>query len=153
YGRRGSVAMDARPRAGVHYPKSYAFDAASSSGLAFLASQLELPNVNLVEPLASVTHQRDMIIKSGGGYVDYTSAWAVDFATSGGNQYGLQGTEQTDIATIQANVIKGTWPVITWQMTQLISFIDLQKLIDAKRLGVPAPISIQQLLDDGVKLV
>jgi hypothetical protein len=150
---RGAAAFDSRPIPGVHFPKSYAFDAASRSGLAFLASQLELPNVDLVQPLASVTHPRDMIIKQGGGYVDYTSAWAVDYATTGGNQYGLQGTATTDIPTIQANIIKGTWPVIPWQMTQLIKFIDLQKLIDAKRLGIPAPVSIQQILDDGVKLV
>jgi hypothetical protein len=151
-GKSAGAAFDSATP-GVHFSKSYAFDAASGSGMAFLASQLELPDTNLVEPLAAVTHPRDMIIKSGGGYVEYTSRWAVDYATTGGNQYGLQGTENTQIPMVQANIIKGTWPVIPWQATQMITFIDLQRLIDAKRLGIPAPVSIQQVLDDGVKLI
>lgn len=145
-----SSAMDAkRAIAG----KGYAFDAASGSGLAFLASQLELPEVKLVEPLASITHPRDIPIKSGGGFVEYTSAWASDYSTSGSNQYGLQGTENVDVPMVQTNIIKGTWPAFNWQASMRISFIDLQRLIDAKRQGIPAPYSLQDLLDKGVRLI
>jgi hypothetical protein len=136
-----------------NFPDSFAFDAASGSGLAFLESQLELPDVDLVTPLAAVTHPRDMIIKTGGGFVEFTSAWASDYATSGGNQYGLQGTENTNVAMVQANVIKGTWPAFNWAASFFLTYIDLQRLIDAKRYGIPAPYSLQQLLDDGVKLI
>jgi hypothetical protein len=132
---------------------SFGFDAASSSGMAFLASQLELPNVDLVTPLASVTHPRDMIIENGGGFVEFTSAFASDFATSGGNQYGLQGNQNTDIAMVQASINKGVWPTFNWAASMLITYIDLQRLIDSKRNGMPAPYSLQQLLDDGVKLI
>ena len=45
---------------------SVAKDAASGAGFAFLQSQLELPDVRLIEPLASVTHPRDIPIKTGG---------------------------------------------------------------------------------------
>jgi hypothetical protein len=133
--------------------QQYAFDAASGSGLAFLASMLELPEVDLVTPLAAVTHARDIPIKSGGGYVEYLSAWASDYSTSGGNQYGLQGTENVDIPMVQTNIIKGIWPALNWQASMRVAFLDLQRLIDAKKQGIPAPYSLQQLLDTGVKLI
>lgn len=135
------------------FSRGVAFDAASGSGMAFLASQLELPEVELVKPLAAVTHVRDIPMKSGGGFVEYLSAWASDFGTTGGNQYGLQGTESTDIPVVQTNVIKGIWPAFNWQASQRVNFIDLQRLIDAKAMGMPAPYSLQQLLDDGIKLI
>jgi hypothetical protein len=151
YSNRG-YAFDSAKN-GLNFPKDYAFDAASGSGMAFLASMLEVPNVDLVMPLAAVTHPRDIPIKTGGGFVEFASAWAVDYATTGGNQYGLQGTEKTNLAMITTNVIKGTWPVINWAASMFITFLDLQRLIDAKRLGIPAPYSLQDLLDKGVKLV
>lgn len=130
----------------------YAFDAQSGSGMAFLASQLELPDVDLVTPLASVTHARDIPIKSGGGFVEYLSAWSSDYATTGTNQYGTQGTENTDLPMIQANINKATWPAFKWQSAMRIPFLDLQLLIDAKKNGIPAPYSLQALLDSGIRL-
>lgn len=149
--RERSVGMDSVRR--ELRGRGYAFDASSGSGLAFLASQLELPDVDLVTPLAAVTHARDIPIKSGGGYVEYLSAWASDYATSGGNQYGLQGTENVDIPTVQTNILKGIWPAMNWQASMRVAFLDLQRLIDAKKQGIPAPYSLQQLLDTGVKLI
>ena len=138
---------------GRGYNPSFAFDAASGNGMAFLSSQLEKPNVDLVQPLASVTHPRDIPIKTGGGYVEFLSAWASDFATSGGNQYGLQGTENTDIAIVQASVNKGIWPALNWSAAFRLSYINLQRLIDSKKYGIPAPYSMQSLLDQGIKLI
>jgi len=132
---------------------SFAFDAASGQGMAFLASQLEYPNVDLVEPLAALTHPRDITVESGGGYVEFTSAWASEYATTGGNQYGLQGTENTDIAMTQVNIKKGIWPAFNWGHGFRVPYVDLQRLIDSRRLGIPAPYSLQKLLDDGVKLI
>ena len=100
-----------------------------------------------------VTHARDIPIKTGGGYVEYTSNWAVDYGTTGGNQYGLQGTEQTDIAMIQANITKGIWPAFNWQSSMRVSYLDMRRLADAKANGIPAPYSLQSILDEGVKLV
>ena len=138
---------------GRGYNPSFAFDAASGNGMAFLSSQLEMPNVKLVEPLASVTHPRDIPIKTGGGYVEFLSAWASDFATSGGNQYGLQGTENTDIPIVQASVNKGIWPAFNWSAAFRLSYINLQRLIDSKKFGIPAPYSMQSLLDQGLRLI
>ena len=42
--------------------RARAFDAAGASGLAFLQSQLELIDTDLVEPLQAVTHPRDIIV-------------------------------------------------------------------------------------------
>ena len=133
--------------------RSVAMDAASSSGMAFLSSQLELMDPKLVEPLAAVTHPRDMIIKSGGGYPEFTSAYAADFATTGGNQFGLQGTEATDQAVVQTSINKGVWPTNIFSAAQLIPYVDLQRLMEAGRSGIPAPFSLQSLLDQGVKLI
>lgn len=133
--------------------RGYAFDATSGSGMAFLASQLELPDVDLVKPLAAVTHARDIPMKSGGGYVEYLSAWASEYATSGGNQYGLQGNENTDIPSVQVNIKKAVWPAFNWAATMRVAFLDLQRLIDAKAQGIPAPYSLQELLDSGIKLI
>lgn len=135
-----------------HLARSATFDAAGSGGFAFLASQLEYPNVDLVKPLASVTHARDIPVKTGGGYVEFTSNWASEYATTGGNQYGLQGTQNTDIPMVQVNIKKGIWPANNWQNSMSVSYIDLKRLADAKVNGIPAPYSLQALLDEGVKV-
>lgn len=132
---------------------STSLDAQGSGGLAFLASQLEYPNVELVKPLASVTHVRDIPIKTGGGFVEFTSNFAVNYGTTGGNQYGLQGNQNTDLAMVQADVTKGLWKVINWAASMFISWIDLQRLAASKMNGIPAPFSLQELLDEGIKLI
>ena len=60
---------------------SYAMDAdAISSGLAFLTSELEKLDPTLREPLTSTTYPRDIEIESGGGWVEATSAFFVEYA-------------------------------------------------------------------------
>jgi hypothetical protein len=131
----------------------YAFDAATSSSLAFLSAQLELVTPTLVKPLSSMTHPRDISVKFGGGMPDYLTAYASDYASTGTNQYGLQGTNNTDVPMIQVNVVKGVWHTWLWQVGFLITVIDLKKLETAARSGQPAPFSLQTLLEDGVTLV
>lgn len=131
----------------------YQFDAASGAGLAFLASMLELPEVKLVEPLAAVTHARDIPIKTGGGYVEELSAWAANYTGAGNNQYGLQENRNVDIGIVQAEVLKGVWPAFIWAQAMRVPYADLQKLIDSKKFGIPAPYSLQELLDKGLRLL
>jgi hypothetical protein len=130
-----------------------AFDAASSSGLAFLNAQLELPDMELVKPLTSMTHPRDITVKFGGGFVEFLSAYASDYRSTGGNQYGLQGTSNTDIATVQTTINKGLWKAWNWAASIVVTYIDLKKLQAAARTGQSAPFSLQTLLEDGVQLV
>lgn len=133
--------------------RGVAFDAASSSGMAFLSSQLELANPTLVQPLASVSHKRDITVKFGGGFVEFLSAYQADYASTGGNQFGLQGTSNTDIPEIQVSVGKGIWKAWNWAASLVVTYIDVKRLEAAKRLGQPAPFSLNQLLDTGTKLV
>ena len=130
-----------------------AFDAAASSGMAFLSSQLELILPELIKPMSAVTHARDIDVEFGGGFAEFVSAWSSNYATTGGNQYGLQGTSNTDIAMVQADVQKGEWRTFNWAAGMFISLIDLERLQTAKKSGAPAPFSLQELLDDGVKTV
>lgn len=131
----------------------YAFDAATSSSLAFLNSQLELASTTLIKPLSSMTHPRDITVKFGGGMPDYLTAYASDYGTTGGNQYGLQGTNNTDVPMVQVNIYKGVWNTWIWQVGFLITAIDLKKLQTAAQSGQPAPFSLQSMLEDGVTLV
>ena len=130
-----------------------AFDAATSSSMAFLSSQLEFASPKLVKPLSSMTHPRDITVELGGGFVEFISAYATDYASTGGNEYGLQGTSNTDIAEVQAAVNKGVWHAWNWASGFTITDIDLKRLETAHRIGQPAPFSLDKLLRDGVQLV
>jgi hypothetical protein len=130
-----------------------AFDAATSSAMAFLNAQLELASTTLVKPLSSMTHPRDISVQLGGGFPDYLTAYASDFASTGGNQYGLQGTNNTDVPIVQVNIQKGIWNTWIWQVGFIITVLDLKKLQTAAASGQPAPFSLQTLLEEGVTLI
>lgn len=129
-----------------------AFDAATSSAMAFLSSQLEYASPKLVKPLTSMTHPRDITVQFGGGFVEFLSAYASDYATTGSNQYGLQGTNNTDIPQIQVSVNKGLWNAWNWAAGFTITDIDLKRLANAAKQGQPAPFSLQKMLEDGIQL-
>lgn len=120
-------------------------DAGIAGGMAFLEAELEKRDPKVREPLTSVTWMRDMPVKSGGGWVDFTSQFTVDYGISGPNQYGIQGTQATTIPTVQANLQKDIYRVFNWQNTLKVNFIDMQKLQGVGR-------SLDDMLDKGVKL-
>jgi hypothetical protein len=130
-----------------------AFDAATSSSLAFLSSSLEYASPKLVKPLTSMTHPRDISVELGGGFVEFLSAYATDYASTGGNEYGLQGTNNTDINQVQVSVNKGLWHAWNWAAGFTITDIDLKRLQKAKEYGMPAPFSLEKMLEDGIQLV
>ena len=129
-----------------------AFDAAGASGMAFLSAQLELASTDLVEPLESVTHPRDITVEFGGGYPEFLSSYASNYGTVGGNEYGLQGTNNTDIPMVSADLNKGYWKAWIWGVGFLITFLDLKKLETAARNGQVPPFSLQDLLEKAVRL-
>jgi hypothetical protein len=124
-----------------------------SSGMAFVGAALELIRPGLIEPLSVVTHPRDITVTFGGGFVEYLSAYAADYGSVGFNQYGLQGTNNTDIPQVQVTVDKGTWKAVIWAASSSISDIDMKKLAAATASGQGAPFSLQKLIDTGVRLV
>jgi len=128
-----------------------AFDAAGSSGLAFLESQLELVKPKLIEPLVSLTYPRDVPVDIGGGFPEFISAFAANYGSPSTQFYGLQGTSNTEIAAVSADIQKGVFRTVDWAIAMVVRFLDLQRIETAVRMGIPPPISLQQLYEKGVR--
>lgn len=116
-----------------------------TTGMAFLEGELEKRDPKIREPLTSVTWQRDIVAKTGGGWVDFTSTLDVDYATSGPNQNSLVGGQTDVIPMVQANVNKDIYRVFTWAQAMKIPFVDGQKMQTIGR-------SLDQILDRGIRL-
>lgn len=125
-------------------------DAAPSSGMAFLSSQLELIDPEVVKPLEETTHQRDIDVELGGGYPEQLSIFASNYGSVGGQSYGLQGTNNTEIPMVSVDVEKGIYPVFPWTAGFSISLIDMKRIAFAVKSGQPPPISLQALYEEGV---
>jgi hypothetical protein len=131
-----------------------AFDAAGASGLAFLTSSLALIDPVVTRPLQSQTYERDIDIRYGGGLgAEFMNAWASNYATSGGNALGLQGTSNTDIPLVNVDLQMGTWKSFVWAQGFVITYMDLQRLEFANSRGEQPPISFQELYNDAIDSV
>lgn len=122
-----------------------AWDAAASSGMAYITGELEKVDPKLREPLTSVTWQRDIVAKTGGGWVEFTSTFDVDYATSGANANSITAPGATTIPVMQVNTSKNMFKVSTWMHAMQVPFIDQAKM---KQIGR----NLEDLLDKGVKL-
>jgi hypothetical protein len=119
--------------------------AAIGTGMAFLNAELEKRDTRLLEPMSSVTWMRDIVAKTGGGWVDFTSNMFVDYATTGGNESGIIGGQTNDIPIVQANVNKDVFKVVTFSNILKVPFVDQQKLSGIGR-------SLDDILDKGIRL-
>lgn len=131
--------------------RSRAFDAAGASGLAFLQSQLELIDTDLVEPLSAVTHARDITVEMGGGFPEFVSEFAATYGSPGTKYFGLQGTRNTEVAQVTADVQKMVIKVIDWAAAMKISVLDLKRLEFAKRTGQAPPFNLQSLYNESCR--
>ncbi len=120
-------------------------DASIASGMAFLNAELEKRDPRLLEPLTAVTWMRDIVAKTGGGWVEYSSNYFVDYATTGGEASGIIGGETNDIPIMQANVNKDVWQVFSFANILKVPFVDQQKLQGIGR-------SLDDILDKGIRL-
>lgn len=121
------------------------FDASAvSSGLAFLVSELEKMDPLLREPLTSTTYPRDISIESGGGWVEATSAFNVEYGVTGGQADGVGGV-QNNIRRIQADFSKDLYKVMPYEVAMSV------KIQDQLR-GAVTGRSIEQVYDDGIRL-
>ena len=135
------------------YP-ARAFDAGVGAGsYAFVLAQLALIDPKIVEPLQAVTHPRDIPIKLGGGFPTDITAWSTNYATPGVNGLGIQGTSNTEIPEVQADVSQGSWKVLNWAHAMTIGYLDIQRLDTARRSGMPPPISLQELYEKGLQTI
>ena len=126
--------------------KSFTMDSAAlGTGMAFLVGELEKRDPKLLEPLTSTTWQRDIVASTGGGWVEFSSNYFVDYATTGANHRGIIGGQTTAIPTLQANITKDNWKVFTWSNIVKVPFVDQQKLQGIGR-------SLDQIYDKGLRL-
>lgn len=134
---------------GIHSLGGYAPMALDSAGMAtgqaYLVGELEKRDPRLLEPLKSVTWPRDIVADTGGGYVDFTSNYFVDYATTGANQHGIIAGETTVIPIIQASVSKDVFRVFTWANNIKVPFLDQARMSQIGR-------SLDQIFDDGLRL-
>lgn len=127
------------------------FDAAGATGFAFLQSQLELIDTDLVRPLQAVTHKRDITVEVGGGFPEFISAFASNYGSTGTQYFGLQGTNNTEIPEAQADIQKGIWRTYIWSMGMTITWVDLRRMETALRTGQAPPFSLQELYEESVE--
>lgn len=120
-------------------------DAATAGGLAFLVGELEKRDPKLREPMSSVTYARDIVIKTGGGWVENTSAYNVSYASSGGEDGGIIGGQTNNIPIMQADIGKDIFKVFNWAHILKVPFIDQQKMQSISR-------SLDDILDKGIRL-
>lgn len=113
--------------------------------MAFLVGELEKIDPKLLEPLTSFTYPRDIVLKNGGGWVQYASTIAIDYGTTGGNAYGIQAPSTTEIPRIQANFQKELYKVYTFMETYSVGFVNNQLVQQAGR-------SLEEIFDKGIKL-
>jgi hypothetical protein len=98
-----------------------------------------------------VTHKRDIAVEVGGGFPEFITAFASNYATTGTQYFGLQGTSNTDIPSAQADIQKGIWRTYTWAMGMTITWIDLKRMETALRVGQAPPFSLQELYEESVE--
>ena len=117
-----------------------------ASGGAFLVSELEKRDPMIRKPLTSVTYPRDIVIQTGGGWVDYVSAMSVAYGITGGSGASpVQAGGSNGIPTVQASVDKGVYSAHVFAVALRVMFQDMQR---ANFIGR----SIDQLLQDGVRM-
>lgn len=125
---------------------SMTMDAASiGTGMAFLNAELEKRDARVMEPLTSVTWNRDLPVKTGGGWVEFSTHYGVDYQTTGGENYGVVGGQTNDIPIVQANLSKQVWQVFTFSNILKVPFVDQKKLEGIGR-------SLNDILDKGLRL-
>ena len=81
-----------------------------ASGGAFLVSELEKRDPLIRKPLTSFTYPRDIVIQTGGGWVDYVSAMSVAYGITGGAVNSpVTAGGANGIPVVQASVDKGVY--------------------------------------------
>ena len=124
-----------------------AMDAAGiASGGAFLVSELEKRDPMIRKPLTSVTYPRDVVIQTGGGWVDYVSAMSVAYGITGGSGASpVQAGGANGLPIVQASVDKGLYKAHTFAVALRVMFQDMQRSNFIGR-------SLDQLLQEGVRM-
>ena len=117
-----------------------------ASGNAFLISELEKRDPNIRKPLSNFTYPRDIVIETGGGWVDYVSAMSVAYGITGGAVNSpVTAGGANGIPIVQASVDKGVYKAHTFAAALRVMWQDMQR---ANFIGR----SLDNLLQDGVRM-
>ena len=140
----GTFTMQSAPGAMNGVPT---MDAAGiATGGAFLVSELEKRDPMIRKPLTSFTYPRDIVIETGGGWVDYVSAMAVSYGITGGAvDSPVTAGGANGIPTVQASVDKGVYKAHVFAAALRVMFQDMQR---SNYIGR----SLDNLLQDGVRM-
>lgn len=138
----GGKAASAVPASGAPI-----MDAAGiASGGAFLVSELEKRDPVIRKPLTSCTYPRDIVIETGGGWVDYVSAMSVAYGMTGGAGNGpVTAGGANGVPIVQASVDKGVYKAHVFAAALRVMFQDMQR---SNYIGR----SLDNLLQDGVRM-
>lgn len=138
----GGKAASAVPASGAPI-----MDAAGiASGGAFLVSELEKRDPVIRKPLTSFTYPRDIVIETGGGWVDCVSAMSVAYGMTGGAGNGpVTAGGANGIPIVQASVDKGVYKAHVFAAALRVMFQDMQR---SNYIGR----SLDNLLQDGVRM-
>ena len=121
-------------------------EAGVASGGAFLVSELEKRDPLIRKPLTSFTYPRDIVIQSGGGWVDYVSAMSVAYGITGGaGASPVTAGGANGIPVVQASVDKGVYKAHVFAAALRVMFQDMQR-------GNYIGRSLENLLQDGVRM-
>lgn len=121
-------------------------EAGVASGGAFLVSELEKRDPLIRKPLTSFTYPRDIVIQSGGGWVDYVSAMSVAYGITGGaGASPVTAGGANGIPVVQASVDKGVYKAHVFAAALRVMFQDMQR---SNYIGR----SLNNLLQDGVRM-
>lgn len=117
-----------------------------ASGGAFLVSELEKRDPLIRKPLSSFTYPRDIVIQTGGGWVDYASAMSVAYGITGGSgDSPVTAGGANGVPIVQASLDKGLYKAHVFAAALRVMFVDMQK---SNYIGR----SLDQLLGDGVRM-
>ena len=97
------------------------------------------------EPLSNVTWQRDIVAKTGGGWVDFISTFDMDYGSTGANENSIVGSGTTTIPVMQVNTSKNLYKAFTFMHAMQVPLIDKQKL---QKIGR----SLEDMLNKGIRL-
>jgi hypothetical protein len=121
-------------------------DSAIQNSMTALVSELEKKNPVLLKPLTSMTYQRDVPVKIGGGWVESLSSMSIDYGVTGGSGAGLVSANGANgVPVVQINYDKDIWKTHAIQIAIRIMHIDLER---SKITGR----SLESGLRDGVRL-
>ena len=117
-----------------------------ATGGAFLTSELEKRDPMIRKPLTSFTYPRDIVIETGGGWVDYVSAMSVAYGMTGGAESSpVTAGGANGIPIVQASVDKGVYKAHVFAAALRVMFQDMQH---SNYIGR----SLGNLLQDGVRM-